>query len=269
MKKISLIIPVLIALVIVIPGCEKKKGCTDPTALNFDAEVDEEDGSCLYESDNFQLKFHHMAGALPFDYNQEFTLTNGRKIKFTRAQMYLSGFIASGASFENEYDRHLLITGEGNGSYPIGPLISANPVTGIRLAIGVDSAYNHMDPASFAASDPLSANQEHFGHWGWNPGYKFIIMEGMMDSTTSMNGTVSYPFIYHLGFEEIYKPFTIQTDFTSDGTDELIELNIDWLVFFNDLDLPNENSSHMTSADQKLVGHKIIDSAVNAITLKQ
>jgi hypothetical protein len=269
MKKSSLIISVFVALVVAMPGCENKLGCTDPIALNYDAEVDEEDGTCVYESENLMLKFHHLAGTLPMAYNQEFTLSTGRKIKFTKAQMYLSGFKATGSSVDETYNTHLLITGEDDASYPIGKLITANSVTGLRLAVGVDSSYNHLDPASFVAADPLSANQEYFGHWGWNPGYKFIVMEGMIDSTTAMNGTVTYPFIYHLGFEEVYKLFSITTDFTSDGTDELVELDVDWLAFFNDLNLPEENSSHMTSAAQKLTGHKIIDSAPDAITLKQ
>lgn len=269
MKKIGLLIPVFIVLIVTMPGCEKKKGCTDPTALNYDAEVDEEDGSCVYQGENYQLKIYHMAGNLPMVYGQEFTLSTGRKIKFTKAQVYLSGFKATGSSLNELYDTHLLINAEDGGTYPIGPLTSQNSVTGIQLAIGVDSAYNHMDPASFDADNPLSANQENFGHWGWNPGYKFIVMEGMIDSTSTMNGSLDYPFIYHLGFEEAYKPFTIATDFNTDGTDVLVELNVDWLAFFNDVDLPEENSSHMFTPDELILGHKIIDQGPNAITLKQ
>jgi hypothetical protein len=268
MKNLSLIIPVLTAFIFIMPGCENKLGCTDPAALNYDAEVNDEDGSCIYESENLQLTFNHLAGPLPLEYFQEFTLNSGRKIKFTRAQMYLSGFRAMSSSSDKAYDKHLLITGEDNATFPIGSLLSEGSVTDFSLAIGVDSIYNHLDPASFLADNALSANQEHFGHWGWNPGYKFLVLEGMMDSTTAMNGVVSYPFVYHLGFEEAYKTFTITTDFTSDGTNEVVELNVDWLAFFNELDLPAENFSHMMTVDQKLIGHKIIDSATEAITLK-
>lgn len=268
MKKLILIIPVLIALVVVMPGCAKKKGCTDPTALNFDADVTEEDGSCVYASENFQLKFHHLAGTMAMAYDTEYALSTGRKVKFTKVQMYVSGFKATSSTANETYDTHLLITGEDDGTYPIGALASENGISNLTLAIGVDSSLNHLDPASFDAENPLSANQESFGHWGWNPGYKFIVMEGMIDSTAAMNGTVSYPFIYHLGFDEAYKPFTIATGFTSDGTDELVELNVDWLEFFNDVDLPQENSCHMFTSDELILGHKIIDQAANAITLK-
>jgi hypothetical protein len=267
MRCLILIIPVLTAFIFIMSGCENKPGCTDSAALNYDADADDEDGSCIYENENLQLKFNHLAGPLPMEYSQEFTLNSGRKIKFTRAQMYLSGFMAMSASFEKVYDKHLLVTVEDNATFSIGSLVSEVSVTDFSLAIGVDSIYNHIDPASFLADNALSANQENFGHWGWNPGYKFLVLEGMMDSTMAMNGAVSHPFVYHLGFEEAYKSFTIATDFTSDGTNEVVELNVDWLAFFNELDLPAENFSHMTTGDQKLIGHKILDSAPNAITL--
>ena len=33
---------------LVLPGCSKKKGCTDPISINFDQEAEEGDGSCSY-----------------------------------------------------------------------------------------------------------------------------------------------------------------------------------------------------------------------------
>lgn len=39
----------LVAGIAVLPSCNKKQGCTDPTASNFDFDAKEDDGSCTYD----------------------------------------------------------------------------------------------------------------------------------------------------------------------------------------------------------------------------
>lgn len=39
----------LAASIAVLPSCNKKEGCTDPTAANYDADAKEDDGSCSYD----------------------------------------------------------------------------------------------------------------------------------------------------------------------------------------------------------------------------
>lgn len=39
----------LAASVAVLPACNKKEGCTDPTASNYDADADEDNGTCSYD----------------------------------------------------------------------------------------------------------------------------------------------------------------------------------------------------------------------------
>ena len=48
MKKNVLLFLSLNLSILIIPGCSKKKGCMDTASNNFDADAEEDDGSCTY-----------------------------------------------------------------------------------------------------------------------------------------------------------------------------------------------------------------------------
>ena len=49
MNKVLVILTV--ASLAILPAC-KKKGCTDPTATNYDSEAEKDDGSCEHDHDH-------------------------------------------------------------------------------------------------------------------------------------------------------------------------------------------------------------------------
>jgi hypothetical protein len=51
-KKVLLTTAIAVVLSASFTACKKKEGCTDPYAINFDAEAKKDDGSCEYKSSN-------------------------------------------------------------------------------------------------------------------------------------------------------------------------------------------------------------------------
>ena len=79
-------------------GCQKE-GCTDHHATNYDADAKKDDGSCTYDTDTMSqvmLHFHSKMGTTDFAFDTEVTNWEGRKMKFTIAQVYLSNFAFHG-----------------------------------------------------------------------------------------------------------------------------------------------------------------------------
>ncbi len=49
MKKIAYVIALLLSFSIITSSCKKKQGCTDATAINFDASAEQNNNSCIYK----------------------------------------------------------------------------------------------------------------------------------------------------------------------------------------------------------------------------
>lgn len=111
----------------------------------------------------------------------------------------------------------------------------------IRYNIGLTPSQNDGDPATYDATHPLSTAQQM--HWGWASKYKFIKVEGKVD--TEDNEILETSFAYHTGFEELTRTVTQDLDLTlqDDATMEL-EMKIDLDQIFNDLDMIENNTSH-------------------------
>lgn len=52
MKKVSLILSSVVMTVLMVTSCNKKEGCTNPDATNYDASAEEDDGSCIFADTN-------------------------------------------------------------------------------------------------------------------------------------------------------------------------------------------------------------------------
>jgi hypothetical protein len=233
MKKAFLSVVVALTVVAVLPGCTDNEGCTDPNALNYDAEAEVDNGTCEYLMPDpmLSLRFTFKMGDQDFDYGIVANNWEGRKVRFTLAQFYVSQVRFGDASFP---DRYLMIT-DRQTDYEVGTL-PAGMYSGLSFNVGVDSSVNHLDPASFPALHTLSSNNPDHAHWGWNPGYIFMKMEGRVDTTAAINGPADAPFVIHIGLDEFMSALTFTQPVTLQGT-ATINVTVDWLRLMDNIDL--------------------------------
>lgn len=222
-----------------------KDGCIDPTALNYDPKAENDDGSCVYLAENLNFKFYNKLGSQNFAFNTEVQSESGRMVKFTRAQFYLSGFSFNGTGGSYELlDPHLLLKADVQ-DYNLGYLPVDN-YTSFTFSAGVDSVSNHSDPATFSNSSALSSNNPDHMHWGWNSGYIFYVLEGMVDTTANMNGNVDAPFIFHVGTDMLKVDLAFVEDINSVATGVTVEMDVDWLKLLDGTNMTGDISTRST-----------------------
>jgi hypothetical protein len=267
MRTKHLFILPLLAGISILSSCNKE-GCTDPTALNYDADAKNDDGSCVYNTDTtsmVMLHIHPKLGTADFAFDTEVTNWEGRKMKFTIAQMYLSGFMLHDEDGNHVMlDDTYLLEKPGTMMYELGEVPNGH-YHELMFSVGVDSAANHSDPASWPTDHALSSNNPDHAFWSWNSGYIFIKMEGFVDTTAAMNGTPDAPFVYHIGMDMLKRnvELTMHQDVDDDVT---VTLELDYLKLFNNVDLRMDQSTH--TMDNMMPAQAVANNVESAFTLQ-
>ncbi|RMG23378.1 MAG: hypothetical protein D6730_14515 [Bacteroidetes bacterium] len=131
----------------------------------------------------------------------------------------------------------------------------AGAYKGVKFGIGVPQRLNHVDPASFDQDHPLSTFKGM--HWNWTPGYKFLLIEGRIDSSLQKDGlNIDYPLAYHTGLDTLYRRVEFlepEHAFDISETDELqfivqLDVNTMFQSKAEALDMVQQNFSHTVPA---------------------
>lgn len=85
-----------------------------------------------------------------------------------------------------------------------------NLFSDLQFILGVDSLINHNDPSTFSNESPLNISNAGTMHWGWNPGYIFISVEGKADTLQDGIENYDHNFSFHVGTDDFLqtKSFT-------------------------------------------------------------
>jgi hypothetical protein len=91
----------------------------------------------------------------------------------------------------------------------------------IEFSIGVDETANR----SLIAAGDLDPNSRMA--WSWDVGYKFILFEGGLALDD-----VLYPLVYHVGFDENYKPLVFDLQSSEDHDVRMLDFQVDIMKLF-------------------------------------
>jgi hypothetical protein len=185
-------------------------------------------------------------------YNQVYTMTGGRKISVSIAQLYVSGIQlvkSDGTTYDipglnilklMQVEQYLL------GSVPAGNYKS------IRFNVGLSASTNSATPA--VSDSTLNRANMWFGASAQPSGYIFMNFQGKIDTSTAGTGTLAQmqPFAYRIGTNANLKNVSMpDKNYTvASNQTQYVHLIIDYNKLFTGITLHTAgNLSVNTSAD--------------------
>ena len=224
--------------------------------------------SCEKHKDiTLNLAFNYKVNNSEFAYNEVYTI-NGVAIKFTLAQMYISGINIEDDALRKEdfTDKYLLIRPETAAS-EIG-LVSNKDIHHlhhIRFNLGIDSVTNNQSAAEFAARtapDPLAAQNPPM-HFSTGNGYIFLRIDALVD--TDADGTPETADEFHIGGDSYLQAFDFIAHNDLENGANTFGINFNIAKLFDGVDLSTEYITH--TADFSNIAEKLRLNMPAAFTL--
>lgn len=224
-------------------SCSDTEGCTDTTAINFDADADIDDGSCIFAlNQSLKLNFETKVGTANFVEGNNYMI-GMVDFKVDIFRFYMSGLRLNSAAGPVVSSPGYFYYEPGSSESFIATNLQQGAYTGFNFNVGIDSATNHADPASYPAGDPLEIKTPG-NHWGWNAGYRFVRVDGSIDKDG--DGTFETPVQYHIGTDNLLTNVSQTTTFvTSNSTLAEVTLEIDIEKLFTGIDLAVDSVTHV------------------------
>lgn len=208
-----------------------------------------------------------MFGGNVLELDSTYTTAEGYLVQFTDLKFYLhdikngSNTLTDAMLFDYRERGTLLYSGKGD---------AANYAS-IAANLGVDASVNHNDPSAFSNSSWLNISNSNDMHWGWNPGYIFVKIEGKVDTIPDANQVFDQTVVFHCGGDQFLQ--TLQFDNlnwigSGDKSFDLL-LQLDMATFLQGstqtIDLKTENSSH-SAPGQEAITLKVMENFRDALT---
>ncbi len=179
-------------------------------------------GASLFAQSNVKLVINHFLGDKPFLLKVDAKNDVGNNYQVTRLEYYISGIkiIHDSGQVASLPNLYILQNAESLDTISLGNLNVTN-IEAINFCIGVDEKVNHGDPSKWSFSHPLSPKNPTM-HWGWEPGYKFVAIEGITGPTLTQK------FAIHALGDKNYFETSIPITALQLNNSQVIVLNADY-----------------------------------------
>jgi len=263
MMKIILFILIVIST---LSGC-KKKGCTDESAENYNANATHNDGSCTYSAiDSIKIHITPVYNGLDLYLDSSYNTIEGYGVKFTTISFFMSQL----NNQEDTINMSSIFDFREKGTLLLGAAKDYNTYSELQGLVGVDPINNHSDPSAFNTDSDLNIENAGTMHWSWNTGYIFIKIEGKAD--TLANETFNHNFSFHIGTDALLQTCSFENlSWEQTGENEhTLNLQLDLSSFLgaegNAIDLKDEFLTHSNNSEQ-LLSDKVVTNFINALSV--
>jgi len=188
-----------------------------------------------------KLEINHQLGVDSFAFNLVKSNNLSQDFSVTRLQYYIAEVKLEhdGGNITPMDSFWILVDASAATSHSLG-MHSITTLEAVHFSIGVDTTYNHLDPAQYSTGHPLAPVTPAM-HWGWQSGYRFLVIEGKKGADTSET------YELHSLEDPYYFSQRIPTAGEVVDGELIITLNADYTKIMEDLDLDGVIIDHGTS----------------------
>lgn len=177
------------------------------------------------------------------DYGTVYTMSNGRQMSLTKAQILISNIQLIRTDGSTYNVPNVVIRKEAAIEQYFVANIPSGTYKSIKFNVGLDATTNKITPTT--TDSALNHSDMWFGSSAQPDGYIFVNAEGTIDTTAAGNGPVTamQPFMYHIGTSAHLNTVTMPDhspvySFTTNQA-QYVHIIIDYSKLFNGVQLNN------------------------------
>jgi len=224
------------------------------------------------DSTTIQMDFSFVYGNQDFVLNQVYNYPNGYNVKYDNVLVYISNVFFIDDQGNKTKGPEIILADKAIDSNAVEFKIPEGNYTQIEYSIGVPTELNGTDNPDFNAAlyssdHPLSLNNGMY--WAWNSGYRFVRVDGRVNSNPMLDDEYDVLLSIHTGKEYSFRTKT--EDYIINKSDNqpvslIMTFNVEgFLNNPNDvIDIAVDNQSHGTNAD---LANRMMDNVIESITI--